>query len=290
VAACATAIILTRASHVSPGLLAAMRLLGAAVALAPFWWWQTRQTGSRPTWSHLGMIAVPGILLWLHFVTWAWGGRLVPAAHATILGNLAPAAMPLVAFALLGERPVGREMAGTILCLGGVLVLAGGGEGLALDHLLGDGVCLGSMLLFTAYLALGRRHRASFPHLILYLVPLYAVAGLVGMLAWVVAQVLPHPPVAVLWTSAAPITDPWREAALLAGVAVVPTVLGHGILNWGVRTVGAQVVSLVNLTQFLFAGAFAWLLWHEIPTIRLAWAAPLICGGIAVALTARRTP
>ncbi len=289
VAACATAVIQTRASHVSPGLLAAVRLLGAALVLAPVWWWLVRSSDHRPSWAQVRMVLVPAGLLWLHFITWALGGRLVPSAHATLLCNLAPAAMPLVALALLGERPVRRELMGTALCLVGVVVLAGGGEALSGAHLAGDALCLGSMLLFTAYLALGRRHREAFPHLMLYLVPLYAVAGVIGFLAWGVAQVLPQPPAAVLWTSSAPITDPGREALLLVGVTVLPTVVGHGILNWGVRTVSAQMVSLVNLTQFMFAGLFAWLLWTEVPALRLWLAAPLICGGIAIALTTRKT-
>ena len=87
--------------------------------------------------------------------------------------------------------------------------------------LAGDLVCFVSMLLFALYLALGRRNR-DIPSIWLYVVPLYAIAGLACLVAG--AGRLG----AVLSFSA-------KEWLLLLALAVVPTIFGHSLLNGAMK-------------------------------------------------------
>jgi drug/metabolite transporter (DMT)-like permease len=117
--------------------------------------------------------------------------------------------------------------------------------------LLGDITCFVSMLLISFYLAQAHTNR-NFPDVWLYLVPLYAVAGAI---CFFVALFFAHP-------FALP---PAREYLIVIGLAVIPTILGHSILNHAMIHLCGQTVSVVNLFQFLFAGALAYFLYGEVP-------------------------
>jgi drug/metabolite transporter (DMT)-like permease len=245
---------------------------------------------SRIRWNlhFLKQALVPGFFLSIHFITWALGGRMIPSANAVMVVNLAPAVMPLVAWFIAGDRPRAGEIAGTIIGLAGVFFLTSSDFHLDRKYFGGDLVCLFSMILFTVYLSLGRRLRDTFPHIVLYLVPLYALGCLFGLCFWVVAQFWHGMPFPILWQPQGDLSNIPREVLILVGVALIPTVLGHGITNWSVRRFSAQTVSLVNLSQFIFAGFFAWVLWREIPKANFFLAAVLICVGLVIALESER--
>ena len=70
-----------------------------------------------------------------------------------------------------------------------------------------------------------------------------------------------------------------REYLIIVGLAVVPTILGHSILNHAMRYLRGQVVSVLNLSQFLFAGVLAYLLLGETPRPVFYAAGALVVGG-----------
>lgn len=144
--------------------------------------------------------------------------------------------------------------------------LAGGG------NLAGNLMCFGSMLLFAWYLALGRRNR-DVPSLWLYVVPIYWQAALVCALA------------AIPWAGTLEVGSV-REWSLLVGLAVVPTLVGHTLLNLSMRALRGQLVSLCNIGQFVFAGALAWMLFGEVPALTFYIAAALVVAGVALVVLA----
>lgn len=58
---------------------------------------------------------------------------------------------------------------------------------------------------------------------------------------------------------------PLNEVMLIVGLAVIPTVIGHSILNISMRRFRGQVVTIINLSQPFFAGILAWLFFREYP-------------------------
>jgi drug/metabolite transporter (DMT)-like permease len=128
------------------------------------------------------------------------------------------------------------------------------------------------MLLFSFYLVSARVNR-SFPDIWLYLVPLYAVAGIICLLvAFVVSG-----PLSLL---------SWRDVLIVMGLAIVPTILGHSILNQSMRHLRGQIVSVFNLFQFLFAGVLAYFLFGEVPSPVFYAAGALVVGGAIVVIHA----
>jgi len=71
-------------------------------------------------------------------------------------------------------------------------------------------------------------------------------------------------------------------------LALIPTVLGHSIINWAFKQFRGQVVSTLSLTQFIFAGIIGYLVLGEKPTPAFYAAAILAAGGTMIVIRGRR--
>ncbi|MFW6132485.1 MAG: DMT family transporter [Planctomycetota bacterium] len=282
--ACATAVIMVKACDVAAAPLAAYRLLIAAAALAPLMLRDLRRHRARYGGRHLARTLLPGVLLAAHFVSWIIGARMTLAANASLLVNLHPVAMPFFLYVLLRERLTGGELVGTGVAVAGVVLLAGTDYHFSPQHFAGDALCLLSMLLIAAYLAFGRRNR-DFPTIWLYVVPVYLVAGLTCLaVAGFQAVRAPGPSAAAFAIPTA------RDALLVVGLGLVPTVMGHSIMNFSMKHLRGQLVSLTNCGQFVFAGTMAYFLLDEAPQWNFYAAAVLVLAGVYAALRAMPRP
>jgi drug/metabolite transporter (DMT)-like permease len=270
--ACSTSVILIKESTLDPMLLSSARLLLAAVCLSP---WFARAYARHPEFGARGLkrALLPGVVLALHFMSWVVGARATLAVNASLIVNMIPLAMPFWLFLFADERVTRSELAGTGLGLLGLAVLSV--ADFRAGNATGDLVCFGSMLLAALYMALGRRNR-DVPSLFLYVVPLYAVAGLVCLVAG-----LPH--VATLARVTA------HEAALVLGLTLVPTIIGHSLINRAMKHFRGVVVTVCNLGQFVLAGFNAWVVFGEVPDAAFWPAAGLVVAGAAVALRGTRS-
>lgn len=269
---CSTAVIMMNASHTHPFVLAALRLLLATGIMAPIAWREYRKHTGAFTREHLRRTWLPSLVFALHMLTWAVGARMTIVAQASLIVNFAPAVIPFFLHWLVGERINRAEITGTLIALAGVFALgirdalAGGG------HIWGNVMCFGSMLLFAWYLALGRKNR-DFPSIWLYMTPVYAQAGVICAV------------VALPWwhTYAATDTTEW---SLMLGLALLPTMIGHTILNASMRHLRGQIVSLCNVGQFIFAGIMAWFLFNQLPPLSFYLASTLVVIGVTIVVFA----
>ena len=268
---CSVSSVMIRVSALPPIWLTSARLAVAAVVLLPLWIMAAR-TYPGSVIPAARRAVLPGILLAIHFVTWMMGVRMVPLAHSSLIVNLVPVVMPLFMYTLIRERVRPAEWGGIGLATAGLFWLAWTDFHDSFVPLQGDAVCLVSMLFMTAYLAFGRLNRGiESPWL--YIVPLYAVASLV-CLPWIL-------------TDARSLAGPihWgREAALVLGLGLIPTVLGHSSLLMAVRWISAQAVSLANLSQFVLAALWGYVFFSEIPRASFYPSSALMTAGAIVAL------
>ncbi|MDF7799743.1 DMT family transporter, partial [Pontiellaceae bacterium B1224] len=216
---------------------------------------------------------IPGLLLGIHFMTWITAARMTNAANASLIVNLVPVVMPFILIALVSERVNRYEIWGTLLAVAGTLVLFGADYKISEEFFMGDVICFVSMLFLAVYLALGRRKR-TYQSIWLYVVPIYAAAGTI---CFIISLFLVNP-----------LTEPWsaKELWLLLGLAALPTVFGHSILNWAMTHLRGQLVSIVNMGQFIFAGIMAFIAFAEIPTLEFYPACALVIGGALLAMRA----
>lgn len=275
VIACSTAVVFIKASAVDPVRMAAYRLLIAAVALTPLFLRDLAAHRGGFAFSEVRKSFWPGVLLGIHFITWIVGVRMTSATNSSLIVNLTPAILPLFSFFIARERLNRAEILGTVIALAGALLLTADDFRVSRASFAGDMMSLLSMVFFAWYLALGRVNRGT-PTVWLYLVPLYYIAGLV-CLPFGLAR--PETQGLAWWP---------REILLMLALGLIPTVVGHSALNWAVRHVAPQTVSLVNLSQFMFSGVQAWTIFGEVPRPLFYAACVLMIAGAAVAI--RATP
>lgn len=260
----ALSIYFIKSSTMNPLLLASGRQLTAALVLLPLFFKEMKQNKDfRP--GDLKISLIPGVLLGIHFITWITGARMIPGANATLIVNLTPAVTPLLLYFLTRERTNRQEGIGSVLALSGSFVLAFSDLALNRDYFLGDLICFVSMLTLAAYLVFSKR---SMKGIWTYLVPLYLTGGTVCFLA-------------SFFT-----TNPFRESLTRAdwiailGMGIVSTLGGHSIINWAMKHLRGQIVSLFHNTQFIYAGLIGFFVFKEIPRGNFFVAAVLIILGL----------
>ncbi len=259
-----------------PLLLSGLRLTLAAAIIGPLFIRDWRRHRATLGWRDLAAPALPGMALALHFATWIYGARLTPVANSTLIVNLVPIATPLLLWAIVREKVTPREWVATGVAAIGLLILFFADFGINAGHFHGDLVCLGSMLLVAWYLVLGRKNRHH-PTLWLYLAPLYVSAAAVSFL------------LAIFLADRSPID--WRaELPWVVAIAVVPTVLGHSLLNNAMRHFRGQVVALTNLIQVVFAALLAYPFLGEVPDLAFYPAGLAVLMAVLLATRAKVRP
>lgn len=260
-----TSIIFIKASSLHPALLSAYRLLVAAVALTPLFVRDYRRNHADYTAAEFTSSLLPGFILGIHFISWLIGARMTPAANATLIVNMVPIIMPFLLLFMVREGLTRGETMGTVLAVAGILILTAADFNISPRYFWGDVICFLSMLFFSFYLALGRKNRDS-RTIWLYVVPLYYVAGLFCLLVslFFVSPIRPYS---------------GREIALALGLGIVPTILGHSILNYAMKHLRGQVVSILNMAQFAFVAPMAYAFFLETPDWTFGPASVLLIAG-----------
>lgn len=270
IVATACSFIFIRESSEPPVMLAAWRVLLAVVLLSPAYLMARYRYGDLCYPQVLRRSLLPGIVLSAHFISWVIGARMSLGANATIIVNLVPLAMPILLWVMFGEIMQRREWLATALAVSGLAVLALDNLQLSAGHLLGDAICLLSMFLFALYLALARHH-SKLPSIWLYVVPVYAVAGVASLIA------------APFFGPVAPNMEHWNLLMVL-GLAAVSTVIGHSALNFAMQNMRGQTVGMMMLAQFIVAGVIAYFLYNEVPTALFYVASALMVSGILLVM------
>jgi drug/metabolite transporter (DMT)-like permease len=212
------------------GIAAGRCAVAAAVlvGVAPRTTWRALLAlDARGRWA----VAGAGLLLGAHLALFLGGLLATSLAAAAAFVSLEPVAVVLAAWLAFGARPSGREQLGIALAtIGAAVVARGAGHGE--QHLLGDMLVLGAVVLFGVYVAFARGLRDRMPATP-YAACVYSVA----------AAALAPLAIALDARSPAPPTATWT--AVLA-LGLVPTLVGHTLLQRAARIVPAAIVALVS--------------------------------------------
>lgn len=247
----ATSVVMTKASALSPEMLSAGRLLAAVLILIPVFVREKKRFPEVRLSACFRTSFLPAVLLTLHFFSWTLGARWTTAANSTLIVNMIPIAMPFLSLLLLKEALTKPEILGTMITGAGVVILAVADYRIDTSLIRGDLICIVSMILMAWYLILARKNRA-FPSVWLYLVPLYAQAGIICLtIGWLRTG----------FPQAMPVQEWWNILLL----ALLPTVFGHSLLNLAMRWFRSQFVAIAAQMQFLYAGVFGYWFFNEVP-------------------------
>src|SRR5437764_11352143 len=116
--------ILVRLSHASPSTAAIFRCAYALPVLGMLAWREDRRFGAR-SWADRRVALGSGVFFAADLLMWHHSIGDIGAGLATVLANIQVVFVPLVAWALLAERPGRHVLAALPVALTGVLLISG---------------------------------------------------------------------------------------------------------------------------------------------------------------------
>lgn len=263
-------------------VIAAFRMGFSALILLPLTLPRHAVELRRLTRVELGLAALGGGLLALHFASWILSLEYTSVASSVVLVTTNPLWVALLAPLFLKERLTPAVLLGMLAALGGGLLVGLSSSGTLGSGTLGSGsLAAGSQPLLGNFLALvgawtgagyiliGRRLRPVLP-LTPYIFLVYGMAALVlaGMLA----------------VSGLPVAGFSSQTYLyMLLLALLPQLLGHSSFNWALAHLPASFVSIALLGEPVGAILLAFFLLGETPGLLELLGGLLILAGIFIA-------
>jgi len=262
-----------RLGDAHPAVIAFYRLALAGLIMAALAGPRLRQLLALRPGERL-MLLGAGVALAGHLGLWIAAVQRTTVANAALVFSVNPLVTAVGAHLLFGERVGPRLGLAILLGLGGVAVVGYGDLGLAGDDWLGDLLALACALLFSAYFLLGKRLRGRLDNRA-YVAGVYLSAALTCLL--------------VLLALGEPLAGYTPRTWLCFGLmALVPTLLGHTLLNHALRYLDASFVSAATLSEPALAGLVAFFAWGE-RVSAAAWAGyALIAGAVLLMVLDQR--
>ncbi|GGI47917.1 drug/metabolite transporter (DMT)-like permease [Agromyces flavus] len=251
-------------------LLAVPGLIALRFDLRPLW---------RARWTILlyGLVAVAGV----QFAFYASLER-IPVSMTLLIEYLAPIALVLFAWARTRRMPQLIVLGGSVLAIGGLVLVIGPGGG-DLDPL-GLAFAAAAMIGVCVYYAIGERAAEQLPP-----VALVAAGFVVGAVALAITGAVGLLPMEASFTDVPFLggTAPWW--VLLLTVGAISTAFAYLAGIAAIRMLGARLSSFLGLSEVVFAGVVGWILLGEALGPLQILGGVLILGGI-VLVRMERTP
>jgi drug/metabolite transporter (DMT)-like permease len=264
--------ILVRLTHTPPLVLAFYRQLISAVILLPF----VRGAGDVVIERRdYVLLILSGLFLAMHFATWITGLFYTTVARATLFVDLQPLWAAILGAIFLKEKLSRLEILGVgIVTLGGI-VSAGVNLGSIGSTFYGDLLCVAGGIAGAAYLLIGRKVRSEIP----WLNYMYSVCYISAI--WLLLLNL-------LLYRTFPLPDR-RDLFLLVAMALLPSILGHGLMNLAIRYFKAFVVNAAFLGEPVLATILAYFFFREVPDMYYYLGAALIFSGLILIFLKQRS-
>ena len=266
----------------SPGAAVLARISVAAVILAvpglvalrfdlrPLW---------RARWTVLvyGLVAVAGV----QFAFYASLER-IPVSTTLLIEYLAPIALVLFAWLRTRRRPQAIVLAGSVLAIGGLVLVIGPGGG-SLDPL-GLAFAAIAMIGVCVYYAIGEKAAEQLPP-----IALVAAGFVVGAVALGITGAVGLLPMEAVFIDVPFLggSAPWWVPLLTVGVVSTAFAYVAGIAAIGM--LGSRLAAFLGLSEVVFAGIVGWLLLGEALGPVQIFGGLLILAGIVCVRMERRT-
>jgi drug/metabolite transporter (DMT)-like permease len=262
--------ILVRLSHASPSTAAIFRCAYALPILGLLAWREDRRLGPR-VWRDRRAAIASGVFFAADLLLWHNSIKDVGAGLATVMANIQVVLVPLVAWAVLAEKPGRSVLAALPLALLGVLLISG-----ALDHgaygrapTRGTLFGAGAGVTYVGFLLLLRRAGAD-------------LRRPAGPLFEATATALPLCVIAGVVIGDARLVPSWPSAGWLITLAITSQVLGWLLITTSLPRLPAAMTSVLLTVQPVGSVALGALILGESPS-------PLQLVGVGLILAALLT-
>jgi drug/metabolite transporter (DMT)-like permease len=265
--------ILVRFAAAPPLALSFYRMGLAALCMAPVAALPTGRAWPRLSARARLALLASGIALALHFATWVTSLSYTSIASSVLLVNTAPLFAVAFSRLFLHETPSRTVIAAIGVALAGAALIAAGDWSASPHSITGSLLALAGAVCLALYHVAGRGLRDA--------MPLTAYVFLVWSIA---AAVL----VAMCLVGGVPLGGyDARALACFAGLALVPTLAGHGLVNRSLRLLPAPTVGLFLLGEPLGASLLGYLFFGEIPGPTTLVGGSIVVAALALVLSRR---
>ncbi|NEJ69478.1 EamA family transporter [Rhizobium phaseoli] len=233
-----------------------------------------KDAGPKPqSLSDYGMLILPGVMLSLDLAAWHLSLTMTSVANATLLANLAPVFVTVIAFVFFGARISGVFLLGLALALAGVVVLKGGPAAIGNGGLSGDGIAMIAAFFYACYILAIGRLRSRFDTIKIMLWSTASAAIFIFPIAFFYeGQMLP----ATVYG--------W---SILFGLAFISHAGGQVAITYALAYLPPAFSSLTLLLQPVVAAILAWALLDEAIGTMQALGVAVVLAGIMVARASR---
>ena len=246
-------------SSTAPAVAIAMyRMWFSVILLLPFLIVEKARTASGRTAAHprpsdYVLCLLSGVFLALHFWSWFASLQLTTIASATVLVDTHPIFVLILGFLVLRERVSKKAVAFVGVTLAGMAVLSFGDLAQGADTFAGDMLALGGAASVSGYMLVGRivrQRMTAFEYVVL----VYLVAA-ITLTFVAIASGVPL-------FGYAP-----REYLTFVAIAFFCTLLGHTLFNWALKFLKTSYISMIVLTEPVYATILGIIIFSEIPGV-----------------------
>jgi len=264
-------ILVRLATHTSPITLVTYRTVFAAVLLLPYWAYKRELARRKIPLSERIYLIAAGVCLGFHFTCWLASLYYTSVAAASVLVTIHPVLIILVE-RLWFKRPFAwTSWLGVFMAFLGSALLGIFDSQLKQsfpDPTLGNILAISAAFFFAAYLFLGQKIRQKRAW-IDYVFPVYSYAGLTCLL--------------LLLITGNNLFDTTIAGVLAGlGLALGPSILGHGSMNYAVKYIAPTLLSTLVLVEPLLASVLAYFLFNELPRPLSILAMVIVLTGVSL--------
>jgi drug/metabolite transporter (DMT)-like permease len=265
--------ILVRFAAAPPLALSFYRIGLAALCMAPMAAFPAARSWPRLSARARLALLASGVALALHFATWVTSLSYTSIASSVLLVNTAPLFAVVFSRLFLHETPSRTVIVAIGVALAGAALIAAGDWSAAPSSLTGSLLALAGAVCLALYHVAGRGLREAMP-LAAYVFSVWSVAAVALVAMCLVGRV----PLAGY---------DLRTLSCFAGLALVPTLAGHGLVNRSLRALPAPTVGLFLLGEPLGASLLGYLFFREVPGLTTLAGGVIVVAALALVLSRR---
>jgi drug/metabolite transporter (DMT)-like permease len=217
----------------------------------------------------LGVCALSGLALAVHFGTWVPSAKLTTVATATALVCTTPIWSAVIA-TFQGTRLPALTWLGIGVAVGGAVLATGADLGVSGDAVLGDVLALVGGVAGAVYFALGERARIVLSTTVYSTVSYSVCASALLAVCLVTGTELVRFP-AGAWLA-------------IVGLTIFPQLLGHTMVNYALRRITATTMNVILLLEVPGATVLGWLLIGQLPRTASVPGLVILTVGVAIVL------
>jgi len=202
--------------------------------------------------------------------------KLTSIVNATIIGSMQPIVVGVIAAKFFGERIGLRNVAWSVVALGGTVVVVASSSDGGTGDLRGDLLAIGATLTWSAYFIASKNSKKT----------MTSTEFTAGTALWTMAICAPLGFVFgqdMSWPSA-------TNWGWLVVMAVSSGLIGHAMMNWSLVRIPLWVGSTFTLLIPVFSALLAWMVLGEAVTAVQGIAMAVVIGALAVVVRNQSQP